>query len=130
MAPPVRAGSKNSREGATISCFHLYVLLILLFFKKIPIKRKIIKFIIKIRIIIQNFFWGGYYFVLFKLFHKNFSWRGYYLPTLSLTSFVEFNTYEPLDKCPEYTLKNVNLPTNGSVATLNANAENGSSSDG
>ena len=51
-------------------------------------------------------------------------------PTLSFTFLVELSTYEPLDKCPEYTLKNVNLPTNGSVITLNANAENGSESDG
>src|SRR5699024_762656 len=33
---------------------------------------------------------------------------------------------EPAFKIPEYTRKNVNLPTNGSAITLNANAENGS----
>ena len=40
-----------------------------------------------------------------------------------------FITPSPTLKTPEYTLINVRVPTNGSVAILNANAENGSSSD-
>jgi len=52
------------------------------------------------------------------------------LPILSLTFFVEFKTYDPLFSVPEYTLKNVSLPTNGSVAILNAKAVNGSASEG
>ena len=38
-------------------------------------------------------------------------------------------TPSPTDKTPEYTLINVKVPTNGSVAILKANAENGSSSE-
>ena len=51
------------------------------------------------------------------------------LPTLSFFDFVELITASPTDKTPEYTLMNVRVPTNGSVAILNASAENGSSSD-
>ena len=51
------------------------------------------------------------------------------LPTLSFLFFVAFNTYEPDSNVPEYTLKKHNLPTYGSVAILNASAENGASSD-
>src|SRR5699024_9045492 len=47
-------------------------------------------------------------------------------PTRSRLSLAVFNTYEPAFKTPEYTRKNVNLPTNGSDITFNANAENGS----
>ncbi len=50
-------------------------------------------------------------------------------PTRSFLFFVEFNIYEPVLNVPEYTLKNANLPTNGSAIILNANAENGSSSE-
>src|SRR5699024_6607491 len=47
-------------------------------------------------------------------------------PTRSRLSFTEFLTYEPESNVPEYTRKNVNLPTYGSDITLNASAENGS----
>ena len=55
------------------------------------------------------------------------------LPTLSFSflpvAFVH-STYEPLCNVPAYTLKNANLPTNGSAMILNAIAVNGSESDG
>ena len=50
-------------------------------------------------------------------------------PTLSFLVLVEFITPSPTDRTPEYTLINVNVPTNGSVAILKARAEKGSSSD-
>ena len=50
-------------------------------------------------------------------------------PTRSRLPLVEFLTYEPDDKIPEYTRKKVSFPTNGSVITLKARAENGSSSE-
>jgi len=50
-------------------------------------------------------------------------------PILSLTPLFALRTYEPLFSVPEYTRKNDNLPTNGSVIILNAKAENGSLSD-
>ena len=50
-------------------------------------------------------------------------------PTRSRLSFVALYTYEPLLRTPEYTRKNVSLPTNGSVAILNASPANGASSE-
>ena len=51
------------------------------------------------------------------------------LPILSFLSLFAFNTVDPASNVPEYTLKKQSFPTNGSVAILNANAENGSVSD-
>jgi len=39
-----------------------------------------------------------------------------------------FQTFAPLRSSPEYTRMKINLPTNGSVATLNASAHSGSKS--
>ena len=41
-----------------------------------------------------------------------------------------FSTYEPASSLPEYALKKAKRPTNGSVAILNAKAENGSLTEG
>ena len=51
------------------------------------------------------------------------------LPTLSFFERVVFITLSPTLRTPEYTLINVNVPTKGSVAILNASAEKGSSSE-
>ena len=50
-------------------------------------------------------------------------------PILSLSPLTEFKIVEPVSNLPEYILANVSEPTKGSLATLNANAEKGSSSD-
>src|SRR6056297_3091333 len=46
-------------------------------------------------------------------------------PTRSFFSFTELKTPVPLSSLPEYTRKNVSVPTNGSVAILKASAANG-----
>ena len=51
------------------------------------------------------------------------------LPILSFLPFVELRTVAPFSTKPAYTLKNVNLPTNGSVITLKASDAKGASSD-
>jgi hypothetical protein len=52
------------------------------------------------------------------------------LPTLSFCPVTGFNKESHDLTIPEYILTNVRVPTNGSVAILNAIAETGSSSDG
>jgi len=51
------------------------------------------------------------------------------LPILSFWSLTELRQGVPAAILPEYTRKKQILPTNGSVAILNARAENGSSSE-
>ena len=50
-------------------------------------------------------------------------------PMRSRLSFTELYTVVPACTVPEYTRKKHSLPTNGSVAILNASAENGASSE-
>src|SRR5690606_41184484 len=49
-------------------------------------------------------------------------------PNRSRLPRAAFSTAVPLFRVPEYTRKNVRLPTNGSLAILNASAANGASS--